>query len=125
MNWNTKIINPQDLINISRGDNKIIYKYLLQFQELIPRRINSLKDNLKAEDRKQVRQLLHQMSPQIQFFGIMDLVKPIQRLELDYETMPLEELNTLIEKVIIKLELALNDVTSALEENFDQPTTCK
>ncbi|WP_033960858.1 Hpt domain-containing protein [Psychroserpens jangbogonensis] len=118
MHWNTKIINPQDLNKISRGDDKIILKYLLQFQELIPQRIDSLKESLKAEDRKQVRQLLHQMSPQIQFFGIMDLVKPIRRLELDYETMPLEELNTLIETVIIKLDLAINDVNLAIRENF-------
>ena len=118
MHWNTKIINPQDLITISRGDDKIIHKYLLQFQELIPQRIDSLKENLKAENRKQVRQLLHQMSPQIQFFGIMDLVKPIRRLELDYETMPLEELNALVETVIIKLDLAINDVNLAIRENF-------
>ncbi|MFT4851399.1 MAG: HPt (histidine-containing phosphotransfer) domain-containing protein [Sediminicola sp.] len=118
MDWNTKIINPQDLINISRGDDKIIYKYLLQFQELIPQRIASLKESLKAEDRKQARQLLHQMSPQIQFFGIIDLVKPIQQLELDYETMPLEELKVLVETVIIRLDLALNDVYLVLEENF-------
>ena len=97
MHWNTKIINPQDLIKISRGDDKIIHKYLLQFQELIPQRIVSLKESLKAEDRKQVRQLLHQMSPQIQFFGIIELVKPIRRLELDYDTMPIEELKTLVE----------------------------
>ena len=49
MHWNTKIINPQDLIKISRGDDKIIHKYLLQFQELIPQRIDSLKENLKAD----------------------------------------------------------------------------
>ncbi|MCD2259139.1 hypothetical protein [Psychroserpens luteolus] len=118
MHWNTKIINPQDLINIARGDHKIIYKYLIQFQELIPQRIHSLKAHLKAEDRKQVRQLLHQMSPQIQFFGINDLVNPIRRLELEYETMPIEELCTLVETVIIKLNLALKDVHLAINENF-------
>ncbi|WP_296313731.1 hypothetical protein [Winogradskyella sp. UBA3174] len=118
MLWNTKIINPQDLINISRGDDKIIHKYLLQFQELIPQRIESLKENLKVEDRKQIRQLLHQMSPQIQFFGIMDLVKPIRRLELDYDTMPIKELNALVETVITKLNLALDDVHLAIKDNF-------
>ena len=118
MHWNTKIINPQDLINISRGDDKIIHKYLLQFQELIPQRIESLKENLKAEDRKQIRQLLHQMSPQIQFFGIMELVKPIRRLEHDYDTMPIEELNALVATVIIKLNLAIKDVHLTLKENF-------
>ena len=118
MHWNTKIINLKELNNISRGDKKIIYKYLLQFQELIPQRIESLKAHLKTEDRKQVRQLLHQMSPQIQFFGINDLVNPIRRLEFEYETMPLEELYTLVETVIIKLNLALKDVHLAINENF-------
>ena len=118
MHWNIKTINPQDLINIARGDDKIIYKYLILFQELIPQRIHSLKESLKAGDRKQVRQLLHQMSPQIHFFGINDLLNPIRRLELDYETMPLEELNTLVETVIIKLNLALKDVHLAINENF-------
>lgn len=118
MNWNTNVINPQDLIKISRGDDKIIHKYLLQFQELIPQRIDNLKESLKAKDRKQVRQLLHQMSPQIQFFGIMDLVKPIRRLELDYETMSIEELNALVETVITKLNLAIKEVNLAIKENF-------
>ncbi|MFT4611814.1 MAG: HPt (histidine-containing phosphotransfer) domain-containing protein [Glaciecola sp.] len=118
MRWNTKIINPQDLINISRGDDKIIHKYLLQFQELIPQRIESLQKYLEAEDRKQVRQLLHQMSPQIQFFGLIELVKPIRRLELDYETMSLEDLNILVDTVIIQLNLALKDVNLVLKENF-------
>jgi len=72
--WHTTIINPKELIHIARGDNKIIYKYLLQFQQLIPQRIESLKESLKAEDRKMIRQLLHQMSPQLQFFGIYNTV---------------------------------------------------
>jgi HPt (histidine-containing phosphotransfer) domain-containing protein len=118
MRWNTKIINPQDLINISRGDDKIIHKYLLQFQELIPQRVESLQKYLEAGDRKQVRQLLHQMSPQIQFFGLIELVKPIRRLELDYETMSLEDLNILVDTVIIQLNLALKDVNLVLKENF-------
>lgn len=118
MYWNNKIINPQDLIKISRGDDKIIHKYLLQFQELIPPRIDRLKKSLNDEDRKQIRRLLHQMSPQIQFFGIMELVKPIGQLEFVYETMPLEELNDLVESVIKKLNLAINDVDLALKDNF-------
>jgi hypothetical protein len=50
--WNTTIVNPQELINISRGDVKVIYKYLNQFKELIPQRIEGLNESLKAWDRK-------------------------------------------------------------------------
>ena len=70
IHWNTTIVNPQELINISRGDKNRMLKYLYQFQTLIPARIEALKESLKAEDRKKVRQLLHQMTPQLQFFGI-------------------------------------------------------
>jgi len=66
--WNATSINPDELIKLSRGDKAVIYKYLKQFQKLIPQRIESLEENLKVGDRKKVRQILHQMSPQLQFF---------------------------------------------------------
>jgi len=118
LNWNTTIINPKDLIHISRGDDKVIYKYLKQFKELIPPRIESLNESLKAGDRRRVRQLLHQMSPQLQFFGIKDIVQPIRRLEHEYDTIPFEELSLLVDSIIIKLNLAIKDVDLTLKENF-------
>ena len=116
--WNTTIINPQELIHISRGDKKIIHKYLLQFQELIPQRIESLEESLKIEDRKMIRQILHKMSPQLQFFGIKDLVQPIRRLEHEYETMHFDDLNSLVDNILVKLNLAIKDVAFVLKDNF-------
>ena len=116
--WNTAIINPQELIHFSRGDNDIIYKYLHQFKELIPPRIKGLEESLKTIDRKKLRQVLHQMSPQLQFFGISDLVQPIRRLGLEYEIMPLHDLISLVNNVINKLKMALKEVDLVLEENF-------
>tara|TARA_R110000787_G_scaffold41071_19_gene101718 strand:+ start:28264 stop:28626 length:363 start_codon:yes stop_codon:yes gene_type:complete len=118
INWTTTTINPKELIHISRGDRKVIYKYLTQFKELIPQRIESLEKSLIAEDRKTVRQLLHQMSPQLQFFGIEDIVPPIRRLEHEYETIPYEELRTLVATILTKLTLAIKDVDLTLKENF-------
>ncbi len=118
INWATTIINPKELIHISRGDHKVIFKYLNQFKELIPQRIESLEKSLKSEDRKSVRQILHQMSPQLQFFGIKDIVSPIRRLEHEYETIPIKELNTLVDSILIKLNLAIKDVDLTLKENF-------
>lgn len=116
--WNTTIINPQELINISRGDKKIILKYLVQFQELIPQRLKSLEESLNSQDRKQIRQLLHQMSPQLQFFGIKDVENPIRRLEHEYKTMPIMDLVELVDNVLLKLNLAIKDVDSILKDNF-------
>ncbi len=91
---------------------------LYQFQALIPARIEALKESLKLEDRKKVRQILHQMTPQLQFFGIDGVVEPIKKLELEYATLSIEELTELIGNILIKLNLALKDVDSILEDNF-------
>lgn len=116
--WNTTVVNPQELINISRGDKNRMLKYLYQFQTLIPQRIEALKESLETEDRKMVRQLLHQMSPQLQFFGIKDIVEPIRRLEHEYETIPFKDLNSLVNNILLKLNLAIKDVDSILKDNF-------
>ncbi len=118
IHWNTTIVNPQELINISRGDKNRMLKYLYQFQALIPARIEALKESLMAEDRKKVRQILHQMTPQLQFFGIEDVISPIKKLELEYATMPFEDLSSLVDKILNKLNIALKDVDSILEDNF-------
>jgi HPt (histidine-containing phosphotransfer) domain-containing protein len=116
--WNTTVVNPQELMNISRGDKNRMLKYLYQFQTLIPLRIEALKESLKNDDRKMVRQLLHQMSPQLQFFGIEDVVQPIRRLEHEYETMRMEDLRILVHSILTKLDLAIKDVDSILKDNF-------
>lgn len=116
--WNTTVIDPQELNQIARGDRRVVYKYLQQFQELIPERIESLKESMKIEDRKQVRQILHQMSPQLQFFGIPEVIQPIRRLEHEYNTMPITELNEVVHTILNKLHMALKDVDIVLKENF-------
>lgn len=85
--WNIKIIDLDNLINISRGDKGRMERYLRQFQELIPGRVTYLKKYLKENDRKMIRQTLHQMSPQLQFFGIPDVVQPVRRLEFEFPSL--------------------------------------
>ena len=45
-----------------------------------------------AKDRKMIRQILHQMSPQLQFFGVPEIVPRIKGLAYEYQTKPWEEL---------------------------------
>lgn len=119
INWDTCYIDPQHLIGISRGDKDRMLKYLLQFEELVPPRIASLNECLKLNDRKMIRQVLHQMSPQIQFFGIPDIVQPIQKLELEYLSMPYGDLKMMVQAIILKLEFALKEVTSIVNSHFN------
>jgi HPt (histidine-containing phosphotransfer) domain-containing protein len=119
INWDTTYIDPQNLIAISRGDKNRMLKYLNQFQELIPQRIENLKEHLQTEDRKKIRQILHQMSPQLQFFGIPEVVDPIRALELEYETMPIEDLKSLVTDILIKLDHASKEVEQVLKNHFE------
>ncbi|TYA54772.1 Hpt domain-containing protein [Formosa maritima] len=112
-------INLKNIVSISRGDSGRMLKYLKQFQELIPERLEQLKDALAENDRRQIRQILHKMSPQLQFFGIQDVVNPIQRLEMEYESMPLFELNVLVNDLIYKLEGAISEVTKTIQTQFE------
>ena len=118
INWDTTYIDPQNLVSISRGDKERMLKYLNQFLELIPPRIEKLKESLAAEDRKMIRQTLHQMSPQLQFFGIPGVLTPIQRLEHEYGTMPLEELESMVNDMLVKLEGANLEVETILKNHF-------
>lgn len=120
VNWNTKFINPINLIDISRGDKEKMYRYLVQFQELIPQRIENLKDKLAEGDRIQVRQILHNMSPQLQFFGIPDVLIPIQRLELEYQVISLNELESIVKNILIKLEGATEEINRIIRDHFEK-----
>ena len=102
--WNTNYIDPQNLINISREDKNRMERYLRQFQELIPARVEDLKKYIEGNDRKMIRQTLHQMSPQLQFFGIQNVVEPIRRLEFEYQTIPFDDLEKLINRILEKLD---------------------
>jgi HPt (histidine-containing phosphotransfer) domain-containing protein len=103
-------IDTTQLVQISRGDKDRMMKYLSQFEELIPQRIESLQERLGEEDRKGVRQILHQMSPQLQFFGVPGVVEPIRRLATEYETIPMEDIKKQVHFIIHQLDHALLDV---------------
>ena len=54
------------------------------------------------------------MSPQLQFFGVKDVILPIQRLEYEYQTISEIELNQLVKDIIRKLESAVIDVNKLI-----------
>lgn len=115
----SSIIDLQNIINISRSDPERILKYLNQFKELIPERMSYLKISLKKGDRIMIRQILHKMSPQLQFFGVKNVTTTIQRMEFEYQSMPIMELNQLVNDIIIKLEEAINEVSKIIDSNFE------
>jgi len=120
--WETTFTDLNNVITISRGDSFRMLKYLEQFKELIPERLIDVRNALDLHDRILIRQLLHKMSPQLQFFGIKDVSIPIQRLEFEYESMPFIELEILVNDIIAKLEDALDEISRLIDSYFEKPT---
>lgn len=116
--WNAKHIDPQYLIEVSHGDERRLLKYLNRFQELIPKRIEKLQQGLETEDRKMIRQTVHQMSPQLQFFGVLDTESIVRRLEFEHETIPFEQLKLLVKEFLDKLESVQREVAVIIKSNF-------
>lgn len=120
-NQNLNFISLENLNSIARGDELRILKYLKQFESLIPERVNQLKQNLESKDRIEIRQLVHKMSPQLQFFGIKNIETTIQRLEFEYLTMEFKELEKLVKDIILKLDGAVTEVTKLINQHAKHP----
>ena len=116
--YNKDHLNLETLIRFSKDDDARMHKYLVQFQELIPERIINLKECMQLGDRKKIRQVLHQISPQLQFFGVPEVVGPIKKLELEYETIPEEELKEMVALILTRLGNALGEIEHILNEYF-------
>lgn len=110
------IIELKALKELSRGNRDRMLHYLYQFKELIPKRSAELRKALGASDRTNVRKLIHSMSPQVQFFGIKEVVKIKERLELGYEHIPQEEMNSSVNELLNYLEQAVIEVINLIKE---------
>lgn len=115
MKHKTKHIDLSNVETISRGDDERILKYLNQFNHLIPERLVQLQKAVDAQDRSKIRRIVHQMSPQIQFFGISNILPTIQKLELEYESIVFEDLKAQVAQIINTLENSLAENSLLIE----------
>jgi HPt (histidine-containing phosphotransfer) domain-containing protein len=110
-------INLESLLQIAHGDKSRMEKYLKQFVELIPVRMDRLRDSLEKKDRAMIRQVVHNMAPQLLFFGLPDIEAPIQSLELKYQAMPMTELLEITNKILYSTGKALEEIRQIVESN--------
>ncbi|MEE9373379.1 MAG: hypothetical protein V3V00_10035 [Saprospiraceae bacterium] len=111
-------IDLKNVVKISRGSNDKMYTYLKQFSELISERSKKVKESMVAEDRTAMLQILHNMSPQIQFFGIHDVAESLKRMEWDYKTISIDKLKPIVEDILQKLNDAVDEVENILDNNY-------
>lgn len=77
---------------------------------------------MKEDNFIKIRREVHKMSPQAEFFGIRQVVKLKNILEIEQEIYSEEELKTLISDIIIILESATNEIRFLLTNEFNQST---
>lgn len=111
-----EVIDLKNLKQVSRGNKDRMEQYLRQFAILIPERSEMIRHALSTGDRALVKQLIHKMSPQIQFFGMEDVVELKNQLELGYLKMDFDELESMVTELLDQLSQALEEVNGLLME---------
>lgn len=119
MDFTFMYIDLANVRSISRGDPVKLKKYVNQFEELLTERLKLLTQAQEEKDRVQIRQIAHKMFPQLKFFGVQGISFPIERLELEYETMNWIDLNKLVDLIIFKLSSALQEVQEFTQKHLD------
>ncbi len=117
-----KYLDLSQLRQISRGERSRSLRYLHQFQDLIPSRLDLLESAWQKEDRKSIRQIIHQMRPQLQFFGVSRFLPDLHLLETEYQTMSWEKLDQLISQLQTILRKALEELAGILQFLKDNPS---
>ena len=113
--WNKDALDLNKLLVVTRGNAEKLKQYLEQFTELIPARVALLHQYLGEGDRKMIRQTVHQVSPQLHYFGLRGVAPLIEVVESEYVRMPMEELQNTVRSLIDKMEIAEKEVRRILE----------
>ncbi|MEM1283266.1 MAG: Hpt domain-containing protein [Bacteroidota bacterium] len=112
-----ELIDLKNIKQVSRGNKDRMEKYLRQFASLIPERTEMIREALDSKDRAQVRQLIHKMSPQIQFFGMDEVVELKNQLEMGYLKMDFQDLENMVNRLLEQLSMALVEVNDLLTDD--------
>ncbi len=114
------IIDLSNLREICNGDISREIHYLKQFNLLIPRRIDLLKNALDDKNFIAIRQEVHKMSPQAEFFGIHQVVKLKRVMEMDEQIYPDAQLVNMILHIICILQQATEEIRVILIDDFSK-----
>ena len=118
MKWNDEVIDLNRLVQVTRGEEDRIKRYLNQFYELVPTRNKMLWEYANHSDRTMIRQTVHQMSPQLHFFGVRGINQSIERIETEYETLPMEDLLSEVRNLSERMLSSWREVREILENQF-------
>ena len=118
ISWDASKIDLNKLLAHARGDQQKMLRYLQQFQQLIPERLEQLNRFHQEGNRSKLRQCLHQMSPQLEFFGVPDVIEPIQLIGTEYIQLDVQTLDKMVENISLKLQSATLEINRVIDAYF-------
>jgi HPt (histidine-containing phosphotransfer) domain-containing protein len=114
---NYKIIKPEHLYSLSRGNNLFIKEVIQLFLEQNPKEISDLEQGVKMRDYAVVSSIAHKMKTSIGFIGIEQLFAPLNQLEkLAINQGNLNDIQNLFNEVKKMCQYAVIELNSFLKE---------
>ncbi|HRI20924.1 MAG TPA: ATP-binding protein [Panacibacter sp.] len=108
-------INFDKLRQATGNDTQKFRTYLLQFQQLVPGKIEQLLLAADKNDRREIYQSAHRLKPQLTFFGLQQEERIADIIEIKAPEISPEELNRLTAQLAAGCKAALNEIENKLK----------
>lgn len=108
-------IDLSELNNLVGGDIIKFQKYLNQFVTIVSANIQKFEELTISEDRAQIKKIVHQIKPQLIFFGVPDIKLWITRLETEIMSWHADELAAFMQSFTQLLVASVDEVISLLK----------
>ncbi len=76
-----KLVNTQDLIDLSRGNNQFIFEMIDIYTEQNPADLNEIAKAINEQNYDNIRMIAHRMKTSVGFMGIASLLQPLSDIE--------------------------------------------
>lgn len=115
MNHQFHYIHLSQLDRLTQGRPNQRLSYLHQFLELLPKKIEVLAIRLQQKKRFEIKKIIHNISPQLIFFGVPNIQDLAKKIVMEYEFIAIEQLELIVNEIIFKTKKALEEVKFLLD----------
>ena len=115
----TSYIDLTRVKKLTKGDPVKMQKYLLQFLDLIPKKIAELKILQTFEDRERTRELIHHIGPHLVYFGVPEIIETLKYIEDKIDTISFSELQKVVADTLYKTERAIEEINNIVNKHSD------
>lgn len=112
-----KVINLDNLKELSGGDSQFIKEMLEVFLANYPKYMGKLMVGIEVKDWVEIRKMAHKIKPTLAYIGLDELIPEFQQVEeWALANTNYESIVTTINKLNTTCELALEEVKTAVNE---------